>query len=151
MAKLKTTSADFEAILVARAAELEAIDDTIMCEVAGVAQAADDLRKALDILDGLLDERNFERAATLGYQDIASSFIFLQRALGGLNSADLSRHEFTSTVSQKLKCAFEEAEPYVAAHLQCLKPRPVLTEEDRASIKAELEARIMKMGSILPE
>jgi hypothetical protein len=69
--------ADADTILTARTAELEAIDDTVMCEVAGVAQAADDLRKALDVLDGLLDERKFEKAAALGYRDIASAFIFL--------------------------------------------------------------------------
>ena len=46
--------ADADTILTARAAELESIDDTIICEVAGVAQAADDVRKALDALDGLL-------------------------------------------------------------------------------------------------
>jgi predicted RNase H-like HicB family nuclease len=48
---------DADTILTTRATELEAIDDTIMCEVAGVAQAADDVRKALDALDGLLGDR----------------------------------------------------------------------------------------------
>lgn len=146
-----TDSADVDAVLTGRAAELEAIDNTIICEVSGVAQAADDLRKALDALDGLLGERKFEKAAALGYRDIASAFIFLQRTLGGLQSADLSRHEFTSTVAQTLQCAFEEAEPYVSVHLQCLKPRPNLTDEERASIKAEFDEQIRKMTSNPPE
>ncbi|WP_084355029.1 hypothetical protein [Primorskyibacter flagellatus] len=151
MADLKTNSADVDAILTARAAELEAIDDTLICETVGVAQAADDLRKSLDALDGLLDAREFEKAAALGYRDIASAFIFLQRTLGGLQSADLSRHEFTSTIAQALQCAFEDAEPHVTARFQCLKPKPNLADEERAAIKAEFEARIRKMGLNSPE
>jgi len=150
LTKPNTTHADADAILTARTAELEAIDDTVMCEVAGVAQAADDLRKSLDVLNGLLDQREFEKAAALGYRDIASAFIFLQRTLGGLLSADLSRHEFTSTIAQALNCTFEEAEPYVDARWQCLKPKPHLTDEERATIKAEFEVRFRKMASNPP-
>lgn len=42
-----------------------------MGEVVGVARAVGDLRKTLDA-------RQFEKAAALGYQDLASAFIFLQ-------------------------------------------------------------------------
>ena len=87
--------ADAESILTARAVELEAIDNTVIGEVVGVSQSIGDLRKALDVLEGLLGERQFEKAAALGYQDIASAFIFLQRTLGGLQSADFNRHAFT--------------------------------------------------------
>jgi predicted RNase H-like HicB family nuclease len=138
---------DADTILTTRATELEAIDDTIMCEVAGVAQAADDVRKALDALDGLLGDRQFEKAAALGYRKIASAFIFLQRTLGGLQSADFKRHDFTSSMAASLNCAFEEAEPYVVARLECMKPRPDLTDEERAAAKARLDTQIRKMGS----
>ncbi len=60
--------ADADRILTARVAELEAIGD---------------LRKALDTLEGLLDERQFGKTAALGYQDIASAFIFLQPPWAG--------------------------------------------------------------------
>ena len=139
--------ADAETILTARAAELEAIDDTIMCEVAGVAQAIGDMRKALDTLDGLLSERRFEKAAALGYGEVASAFVFLQRTLGGLQSADLDRESFTSSIAEQLKCSFEDAETHVAARLQCFKPKPDLTDEERAAAKARFEARIRKMTS----
>lgn len=125
--------AEAETILAARVAELESIDDTIMCEAAGVAQAAGDLRNALDALDGLLDEWKFEKAVALGYRDIASAFIFLQRTLGGLRSADLDRDAFTSSIVASLHCAFEDAEPHASARLQCLKPKPDLTDEERAA------------------
>jgi len=52
---------DADSILDARATEIETVDHAIIGEVVGVAQAADDLRKALD-------ERQFEKAAASGYQ-----------------------------------------------------------------------------------
>jgi Cdc6-like AAA superfamily ATPase len=147
LTELETGMAEAETILAARAAELESIDDTIMCEAAGVAQAAGDLRKALDALDGLLDERKFEKAAVLGYRDIASAFIFLQRTLGGLQSADLDRDAFTSSIAAQLHCAFEDAEPHVSARLQCLKPKPDLTDEERAAAQARFQRRLREMTS----
>lgn len=151
MTELETGMTDADTILTARTAELEAIDDTIMCEVAGVAQAADNLRKALDILDSLLDERKFEKAAALGYRDIASAFIFLQRTLGGLQSAELDRDTFTSSIAVQLHCAFEDVAPHVAARLQCLEPKPDLSDEELAAAKVSFTARIRKMTSNIPE
>lgn len=139
--------ADADNILTARRAELEAIDNTIIGEVIGVSQATGDLRKALDALEGLLDERQFEKAAALGYQDIASAFIFLQRTLGGLQSADFNRHAFTSSIAEKLQCAFEDVEPHVSARLECLKPRPNLTDEEHGAAKARLQRRLKEMAS----
>lgn len=143
--------ADAGTILTTRAAELESIDQSIMGEVVGVAQAIGDMRKALDALDGLLSERRFENAAALGYGEVASAFVFLQRTLGGLQSADLDREAFTSSIAEQLKCSFEDAEPQVATRLQCLKPKPDLTDEERAAAKARLAARITKMTSNIPD
>lgn len=63
---------------------IEDVDESIVAEVIGVSQAIGQLRKALDKLDNLLDKRKFSEACQLGYDDIASEFIFLQRTLGGL-------------------------------------------------------------------
>lgn len=142
---------DAEIILSARTAELEAIDDTVFVEVAGVSQAADDLRKALDTLDGLLADRQFDKATALGYREIASAFIFLQRTLGGLQSADWKRHDFTSSTAIALNCTFEEAEPHVLACLQCMKPRSDITDKERDAARASLNAQIRQMRSHLPE
>src|SRR6056297_3617685 len=54
------------------------------------------------------------------------------------------------TIAQALNCTFEEAEPYVDARWQCLKPKPHLTDEERATIKAEFEVRFRKMASNPP-
>ena len=126
-------------ILDARATELKAVDDAIIGEVIGVAQAAGEMRKALDKLDDLLDERQFEKAAALGYEDIATAFIFLQRTLGGLISDKLNRHSFISSIAQELQCAYEDAEALVAVRLNCLKPKPEMTDEERADATARIK------------
>lgn len=134
-------------ILDARAAELETVDHAVMGEVVGVAHAVGDLRKALDALEGLLGERQFEKAAASGYQEIASAFIFLQRTLGGLQSAESNRHAFISSIAEELQCAHEDAEPLVGARFQCLKPRQELTGEELAAAKARLQRRIGEMAA----
>lgn len=138
---------DADRVLDARTGELETVDKAVMDEVVGVAQAVGDLRQALDALDVQLDARQFEKAAALGYQDIASAFIFLQRTLGGLQSAELNRHALISSIAEELQCAHEDAEPFVTARLQCLKLRSELTEEELAASKAGLRRRIEEMGS----
>lgn len=134
--------ANADSVLDARAGELENVDQAVMDEVVGVAQAIGDLRKALDALGGLLDDRQFEKAAALGYQDLASAFIFLQRTLGGLQSVELNRHAFISSIAEELHCAYEDAEPLVAVRFQCLKPKPELTGEELAAAKAHLRLRM---------
>ncbi|SHF68076.1 hypothetical protein SAMN05444273_109109 [Litoreibacter ascidiaceicola] len=139
--------ADTDTILTTRTAELETVDHAVMGEVVGVAHAIGDLRKALDALEGLLGERQFEKAAASGYQEIASAFIFLQRTLGGLQSAEANRHAFISSIAEELQCAYEDAEPLVEARLQCLKPRQEPTGEKLAAAKARLNRRIGEMAA----
>ncbi|MRU17107.1 hypothetical protein FDP25_16830 [Roseovarius sp. A21] len=138
---------DANRVIDAKAGELETVDQAVMGQVVGVAQAIGDMRKALDALDGLLDDRQFEKAAAAGYQDIAAAFIFLQRTLGGLHSAELDRHTFISSVAKELQCAYEDAEPFVAARLQCLKPKPELTEEELAAAKARFKETLDSVSS----
>ncbi|CTQ33122.1 hypothetical protein [Jannaschia rubra] len=57
---------DVEAILDARAEDLRAIDNMILGDAAGVAQASDQLRETLNAIRTALDERRFEAAAALG-------------------------------------------------------------------------------------
>ena len=114
---------DPDAILDARAAEIAKLDDALILDVAGVAQAADEMRQALNALDKLLDKRTFERAAQLGYRDIASAFVFLQRTLGALQGSEHDRSGLVSEVAAEMGCAWEEAEPYVTARMASLRPR----------------------------
>ncbi|MGB3556458.1 MAG: hypothetical protein WBA25_17655 [Jannaschia sp.] len=114
---------EVETILDARAEDLRQIDDAIFGDAVGVAQAAGQLREALDAIDTCLGERRFEAAAALGYRDIASAFIFLQRTLGGLQTAEHRKHGLISDVAQKVRCTYEDVEPHVTARLQCAQPK----------------------------
>jgi gluconate kinase len=72
---------------------------------------------------------------------------FMTLPLGGLQSAELNRQAFTSSIAEELQCAFEDAEPHVSARLECLKPKPDLTDEDRAAAKARFQRRLKEMTS----
>lgn len=73
--------------------EIAALDDEFFGEVVGVAQAIAELRKALNQLSASLDRREFEKASALGYGAVAAEFVFLQRTLGGLQGACLSKEK----------------------------------------------------------
>lgn len=100
-----------------RLSALRGLDQQLAIESAGVAQALDALRKALDEVESRLVEKNHEEVADLGYRDVSSEFIFLQRTMGRLQSA---AHELSSAISEiaggsSLSC--EQVEPFVKTAL----------------------------------
>jgi hypothetical protein len=102
----------------AKAAAIAALDDALMMEVVGVAMALDELRKALDGLEAHLDERAFEEASHVGYQDVAHSFVYLQRTLAGLQTAAQQKEALISTLAQEANVAYEAVAPYVEERMQ---------------------------------
>jgi uncharacterized protein (DUF1778 family) len=102
----------------AKAAAIAALDDGLMMEVVGVAMALDELRKALDGLETHLDERAFEEASHVGYQDVAHSFVYLQRTLAGLQTAAQQKEALISTLAQEANVAYETVAPYVEEKMQ---------------------------------
>lgn len=112
--------------------QIAEIDDGIMVSVAGVAHAMDDVRKALDKANELLDERKFEAAAQLGYRDISSAYVFLQRTLGALQSEALRKEVLISEVATQTGQPHEDVEPFVTKHFQSSQPkyRVEWSEED---------------------
>lgn len=102
----------------AKAAAIAALDDALMMEVVGVAMALDELRKALDVLEAHLDERAFEEASHVGYQDVAHYFVYLQRTLAGLQAAAQQKEALISTLAQEANVAYEAVAPYVEEKMQ---------------------------------
>ena len=95
--------------------KITAIDDHIIGDVIGVAQAVGGLRKQLDKINICLDERQFEEASRLGYGEVSSEFIFLQRALGALQSSEHDKQALISEIAvQSGSGIYEEIEPYVS-------------------------------------
>lgn len=114
---------DIDRLLEDFADQIQETDDGIMQAVVGVAQALDDVRKAADKTDQCLDDRKFDAAAQLGYGDISSAFVFLQRTLGGLQSAVHRKEALASEVAFQAKQAYEDVEPAVTRRFKSYQPR----------------------------
>jgi hypothetical protein len=91
--------------------------------VVGVAQAIDDLRKALNEVETCIDRRQFEAAADVGYDSVASGFVFLQRTLGGLHERCMDKTKIVQGIAVALDCSYEEAAPHVDAVMKSAVPR----------------------------
>lgn len=114
--------------------EMDSLDADAIGSTIGVAQAIGELRKALDGLDAHLDAREFERASNIGYRDVTSAFVFLQRTLGGLQSADHASSAFITRMAEQLQCTHEDIASDVKSRMQCYQPKSV---ENGAAWKRE--------------
>jgi hypothetical protein len=121
--EVTTMPDNFAQIIATMQENIDAVDDEIIMGVVGVAQALDELRKALKEVDASLDSRNFEDAAALGYRSVSSGYIFLQRTLGGLQSAVHRKQSLVSEVAMKAACAYEDALPHVDAVMKSAQPK----------------------------
>ncbi|HEX7669747.1 MAG TPA: hypothetical protein VF395_09200 [Polyangiaceae bacterium] len=132
-------------IIASKRKEIAALDDEFFGEVVGVAQAIGELRKALNQLSASLDGREFEQASALGYGAVAVEFIFLQRTLGGLQGACLSKEKLVSDIAYELRCPYEEVLPQVDAVMQS--PHPLSDKQRKENRKAlpQFRARLKAM------
>jgi len=105
--------------------DIKIVDDDLMVNVAGVAQALGQLRKALDKVDECLDQRQFSKASSLGYKGVSSEYIFLQRVLGGLQDSQNHKQKLVQDVALKAKVSYEEAAPFLEKHMDSLNPKKV--------------------------
>ncbi len=108
--------------------EIKNIDDAFIGNVIGVAQALGQLKDALKKIDACLDQREFEIASSLGYSDVSSDFIFLQRCLGGLNDTVRQKDKITQDICLELcneldNVRNEEIAPLVEQEIESLKPK----------------------------
>ena len=110
-----------------------------------VAQALDGLRKAVNEISACLDRREYRRAADLGYGRVAEMFVFLQRTLGGLQGACSEKEALVSEVAKELRCAYEDALPYVDAVLSTSRPLTKEQREENRKALRKFKARIPAM------
>jgi len=116
-----------EKILTKNKDHIKAIDNAFFGDVIGIAQALDQLKEALKEVAVCLDRREFEKASSLGYSDVSSEFIFLQRCLGGLNQTVGKKTELIQDVCIELcneldNVSNEEVSPLVEEKIESLKP-----------------------------
>ncbi len=101
--------------------KIEEIDQSTIHS--GVFQALHQLRKVLNALEKSLNERNYEEASHLGYNDVAHEFIFLQRTLGGLQGCTHERQKLIQDIAFQTNSTYDEIAPYVEQKMTSLKPR----------------------------
>jgi hypothetical protein len=105
-------------IIDGKSADIETIDNTILMETVGVAMAIDKLRESLDQIESHLDDREFEKASQVGYQDVAHNFVYVQRTLAGLQTAAYQKEALISNIAQEANTAYEDVAPYVDHKMQ---------------------------------
>lgn len=96
-----------------RAADIETMDNNILMEIAGVSMALDKLREALNQVAFHVNDREFEKASHVGYQDLAHSFVYVQRALAGLQSAAHQKEALIIDIAMVVNTAYENVAPHV--------------------------------------
>ena len=115
--------------------DIKNIDDAFWGDVMGVSQALGQLKEALDKVDKCLEKRQFSKASSLGYSDVSSEFIFLQRCLGGLNDTVGEKEEVIQEICLELcnelnNVRNEEVAPLVEKEIKSLEPieKPIKIE-----------------------
>lgn len=139
-------------LIASKRKDLAALDDEFFGDVVGVAQAIDALRRALSKLSTALDARQYEKASALGYEEVASEFVFLQRTLGGLQGACLHKEGLVQNLAFALRCPYEDVLPKVDALLASARPidrkkRIANRKAAAPRIHAAIEALTRKFGS----
>ena len=71
-------------------------------ETVGVAIAVGKLRESLDKVESHLDDRQFEKASHVGYQDVAYNFVYVQRTLAGLQTVAYQKEALLLILLKKL-------------------------------------------------
>jgi len=110
-------------IIDGRAAVIETLDSDILMETVGVAMALDKLRESLDKLADHLDDREFEKASHVGYEDLAHNFVYVQRTLAGLQSVTHQKEALISDIAREANSAYEDVSPYVDERMSSSVPR----------------------------
>ena len=64
-------------------------------------------------IEDRLKNRQYEAVTNLGYRDVASEFIFLQRTMGSLLTAAHRCSSLISDIAGETRLSFEDVEPIV--------------------------------------
>jgi len=118
--------------------QIKEVDDGIIGETIGIAQAMSEIQKALTELDMALQNREYEQASQIGYESVTSNFVFLQRVLGCLQRACSDRELLVTEVARQAGCAYEEAMPHV--HRMMVSAHPL--KRRRKAISANRAAKV---------
>lgn len=117
------SKSQIDAAIEKRREAVAAVDEATIHDAVGVAQALDELRKALEEVEGHLSRREFEPAADAGYGSVAAGFVFLQRTLGGLHERTLDKTRIVQDIAVATGRAYDDVAPVVDAVMTSMRPR----------------------------
>lgn len=92
---------------------IEALNNDLMMATVGVAMALDELRKSINLIEAHLNQREFEKASQVGYQELANHFVYVQRTLAGIQTSVHRKEELISEIALIAKTAYEDVAPFV--------------------------------------
>jgi hypothetical protein len=114
-------------IIDGKSADIETLDNNILMETVGVAMSIDKLRESLDSVESHLNDREFEKASHVGYQEVAHDFVYVQRTLAGLQAAAHQKEALISNIAQEANTSYEDVAPYVDQKMQSAVKKSVVT------------------------
>ncbi len=125
-----------------RAIELEDAYLNVLIQSVPVLTIADALKKSIDEIASSIKSDQFELAADLGYGDLSSNFVWMQRTLGSVNDAAMQCSEAISEVAGDCGLAHEQVKPLVVEFFEQVRgPRgSQLSDDERKSKLDEMLA-----------
>lgn len=94
---------------------IESVDWDLINDEVGVLQAESQLRAALDNVLERLEAKDYQAVGRLGYGEVASGFIFLQRVMGGIQMNGLRRSSTISDIAAEAGLTYEQVAPLAEA------------------------------------
>ena len=94
---------------------IAAVDWDLINDEVGVLQAESELRAALDKVLERLEAKDDQAVSQLGYREVASGFIFLQRVMGGIQINGLQRSSTISDIAAEAGLTYEQVQPLAEA------------------------------------
>jgi hypothetical protein len=131
-----------------RRKDIEELDEETGWGVVSVSQAIGDLGLAIDKLDAAMNKRDLEKAADIGYDEVAAGFIFLQRVLGEINSVTAEKAGLIQDICFEVRASYETVAPHVDKLFSSYKPREskVTSREFARQLKKRAPSkRVQKM------
>lgn len=96
-----------------RAKELDKAHLQVLIHAAPVFQCADALSKSIDAVLKAIDLKQYQDASDIGYGDLCSNFVWMQRTLGSLSTAAFKLSDTISRVAGDSGVPYEQVKPLV--------------------------------------
>ncbi len=130
------------------------IDENLRHDSLGIAQAIDQLKQALEKVEDAINNRDFEHASALGYHEVSSEFVFLQRCLGRLNDTACKKSSLAQNITMEVaqhtsdtRMSYEHISPMIDEKISFVTPHTPPKRIEN-SIGSNTFKKLKKLGEI---